>query len=87
MGKDTSFLRAKEKIKERSLFIAWGDGGGKNFGGNYLIFRGTKGGISRNLEPKRGGHIKIWKGSEGGPLKFTWKMKTWKGIAKVIKSY
>ena len=46
MGKDTSLLRAKEKIRDRSLFIAWGDGGGENFRGNYLIFRGTKRGKS-----------------------------------------
>ena len=38
--------------------------------------------ISRNWEPKRGdhwNHWKLWKDSEGGPLKFAWKMKTLRG--------
>ena len=38
----------------RSLFIPWG-------GGDHLIFRRTKGGISRNWEPKRRDHWKLWK--------------------------
>ena len=34
---------------DRSLFIAWKGGGGvKDFWGDHLIFRRTKGGISRN---------------------------------------
>ena len=49
----------------RSLFIPWGSqgffflrgGGGR---GGHLIFRRTKGGISRNWEPKRGDHWKLW---------------------------
>ena len=45
--------------RDRSLFIAWG--GGEIMGGNHLIFRITKGGISRNREPKRGDHWKFWK--------------------------
>ena len=36
-------------IRDRSLFIALGVGGGaEDFGGDHLIFRRTKGGISRN---------------------------------------
>ena len=59
--------RTRKELRDRSLFIA---------GGDHLIFRRTKGGISRNWEPKRGDHWKLWKDSEGGPLKFAWKMKT-----------
>ena len=50
--------------KDRSLFISRGK---------------TKGGINRNWEPKRGDNWKLWRDSEGGPLKFAWKMKTWGG--------
>ena len=58
----------------------WGRGGGtEDFSGDHLIFRRTKGGISRNWEPERGNRWKLWKGSEGGPLKFAWKVKTWGG--------
>ena len=46
---------------------------------DHQVFRGTKGGISRNREPKRGGSLKLWKDSKGAPLKFAWKMKTWGG--------
>ena len=42
----------------RSLFMG---GGGFFSGGNHLIFRGTKGGISRNWEPNRGDYWKLWK--------------------------
>ena len=35
-------------IRDRSLFIALGAGGGEDFRGDHLIFRRTKGGISRN---------------------------------------
>ena len=38
---------------------------GEDFWGDHLIFRITKGGISRNWEPKRGDHWKLWKDSEG----------------------
>ena len=56
--------------------------------GNYLIFRRAKGGIQAWLKAQKRGSLKLWKGSEGGPLKFTWKMKTCGGgIARVIKSY
>ena len=46
----------------RSLFITWGDGGFFfRGGGDHLISRRTKGGISRNWEPKRGDQWKLWK--------------------------
>ena len=68
-------------LRDRSLFITeggWGGGGADNFRGNQLIFGRTKGGISCNWEAKRGNHWKFKKDSEGGPLKFVWKMKTWR---------
>ena len=48
----------------RSLFIPWG--GRRIFffwggGGDHLIFRRPKAGISRNWEPKKGDHWKLWK--------------------------
>ena len=46
--------------RDRSLFIAWGRGEG-GFWRDHLIFRRTKEGISRNWEPKRGDHWKLWK--------------------------
>ena len=36
---------------------------------------GKGGGVCRNWEPKRGDRWNLWKDSEGGPLKFAWKMK------------
>ena len=63
-------------LGDRSLFTAWGSGG---YWGNHLIFRTAKGGVSRNWEPKRRDSWKLWKDSERGPLKFSWKMKTWAG--------
>ena len=39
-------------VRDRSLFIAWR--GGEDFRADHLIFGRTKGGISRNWEPKRG---------------------------------
>ena len=45
-------------------------GRAEDFGGYRLIFGRTKGGISRNWEPKRGDHWKLWKDSEGESLKF-----------------
>ena len=72
------------------MYILWSKGtviiyrqggcwGGDNFRGDHLIFGRTKGGISCNWEPKRGDHWKLWKDSGWGPLKFAWKMKTWRG--------
>ena len=63
-------------------------GAAEDFRGDHLIFRRTKGGISRNWEPKRGDHWKLWKDSVGGPLKFAYmENEDVGGIAKVIKSY
>ena len=61
-------------IRERSSFIAGGGGAAEDFGWDHYIFRRTKGGIIRNWY--RGDHWKLWKDSEGSPLKFAWKMKT-----------
>ena len=65
--------------RDPSLFIAWGGGGGgkEDYEGDHLIFRRTKGGISRNWERKTGNHWKLWKDhAEGELLEFAWKMKT-----------
>ena len=62
-------------VRDRSLFIVWGKA--EDFRGDHLIFRRKKGGISRKREPPRGNRLKFWKDSEGGPLKFAWRMETW----------
>ena len=52
--------------------------GRRGFWGDHLIFRGTKGEMSRNWEPKREDHWKLWKDSEEDHSNLpTWKMKTW----------
>ena len=61
-------------------------GGGRVISGITRFLGEKKGGISRNWEPQRGYHWKLWKDSEGGPLKFAWKLSHG-GITKVIKSY
>ena len=53
-----------------------------DFGGDHLIFRRTKGGSVVTENPIRGDHRKLWKVSEGEPLKFPWKIKTWGGSRK-----
>ena len=63
-----------------------GGGGGRVISGITRFLGEKKGGISRNWEPQRGYHWKLWKDSEGGPLKFAWKLSHG-GITKVIKSY
>ena len=48
-------------IRDRSLFISWGGGGSGRtvLEGDHLIFRRTKGGNSRDLDPKRGDHSNL----------------------------
>ena len=64
-----AMFRCQNKIslvpRDRSLFIALGreEGG---FWGGHLIFRRTKGGISRNWEPNRGDQWKLWKDHDRG---------------------
>ena len=53
--------------RDRPLFIVAGGGG--DFREDHLIFEITKGGIAENF-----GSIQ-----RRGPLKFAWKMKTWRG--------
>ena len=67
-------------------FYKRGGGGGRVISGITRLLGEKKGGISRNWEPQRGYHWKLWKDSEGGPLKFAWKLSHG-GITKVIKSY
>ena len=55
-------------IRARSLFIAWG---GRRILGAITLFLGeVKGGSVLTENPKGGDHWKLWKDSEGGPLKF-----------------
>ena len=54
------------KLRDWSLFIAWGGGG---FWGGHLIFRRTKGGISRNCRTQKGGSLKTLEGCRGGSRK------------------
>ena len=61
-------------------------GGGRVISGITGFLGEKKGRISRNWEPQGGYHWKLWKDSEGGPLKFAWKLSRG-GITKVIKSY
>ena len=62
-------------LRDRSLFIAGGEGS-EDFRGHHFIFRRAKGGISHNWEPQKGDRWKLWKDSEGRPVKFAWKIKT-----------
>ena len=63
-------------LRDRSLFIAKGGwGGAGNFRGDHLSFGRTKGGSVVTENPKGG---ITGKDSEGEPLKFAWKMKTWR---------
>ena len=59
------------QIKGPGIIYRPGVGGGvEDFRGDHSTFGRTKGGISCNWEPKRQDRWKIWKDSEGGPLKF-----------------
>ena len=67
-----------------------GWGGGENFRWDHLIFGRTKGGSVVTENPKGGITENFGRIQRGGPLKFSWKMKTWRaggGHAKNIKSY
>ena len=96
VGAERGIFAVKEEMTKKEYhtdFCSWGPviiyrlvgaGGGRILGGS-LDFRRTKGMISRNWEPKRGDHWKLWKDSKGGPLKFAWKMKAWGGSRKPSK--
>ena len=60
----------REELRDRSLFIAWR-------GGITCFLGEQKGGLVVTENPKGGVTGNSWKDSEGGPLKFAWKMKTW----------
>ena len=51
---------AVHNIRDRSLFISWGERADDFRGGDHLIFRRTKEGNSRNLDPKRGNHSNLF---------------------------
>ena len=79
-----SISKFKMQIRDRSLFIAWGVGGGgaENFKGDYLIFGRTKRGSVVTENPKEG-IAGALEGFTGRPFKFVWKMNAWEGgIAK-----
>ena len=65
-------------LSDRSLFIA-GGGGARIWVVDHLIFRRTKGGISRDWETKRGDHWKLWKDSEGDHSSLLGKSRHWGG--------
>ena len=68
--KKTSWFSDLFIFRHQSLFIA-GGGGAEDFRGDHLILWTAKGGISQNWEPKRReDRWKLWKDSEGGPLRF-----------------
>ena len=58
--------RTRKELRDRSLFIAWGGGGGRRgFWGGITWFLGEqKGGFSCNWEPKRGDPWKLWRDSD-----------------------
>ena len=59
-SKSNSAILFIKWIRDRSLFMSVGGGGG------HLIFRRTKGGSARNWEPKRGESLKTLEGFGGG---------------------
>ena len=70
--------------------LGGGGGGAGNFRGDHLSFGRTKGGSVVTENPKGGITGNFGRIQRGGPLKFFWKMKTWRaggGDAKNIKSY
>ena len=71
--KDKSDVDSRRTIQIKGPGIIYrpGVGGGVgDFRGDHSSFGRTKGGISCNWESKRQDRWKIWKDSEGGPLKF-----------------
>ena len=50
---------AVHNIRDRSLFISGGGERADDFRGDHLIFTRTRGGNSRNLDPKRGDHSNL----------------------------
>ena len=83
---DVSGKPSKSQLTIKGPIIIYRLRGRRIISGITRFLGGKKGGISRNWEPQRGYHWKLWKDSEGGPLKFAWKLSHG-GITKVIKSY
>ena len=77
---DKVWINSGDRINalRTGYYLSPGGAGGWRILGR-ITFRRTKGGISRNWEPKRGDQWKRWKDSDGGPLKLAWTMKTWWG--------
>ena len=80
-------------LRDRSLFnyLLKRKGVALDFRGDHLIFRRTKGGISRNWELKsqKGGSLKTLERFRGGTTQYCLKNEDMVGreITKVIKSY
>ena len=68
------------KLRDRSLFIALGGGGG--FWGDHLIFRRTKGGISRNCRTQKGGSLKTLEGCRGRTTRISFENEDMGGSRK-----
>ena len=72
-------------VLETGHYLSPGGKGAEDFRGDHLIFRRTKGGISRNWEPKiKGESLKTLEGFRRGTLKFAWKVKTWVVVVVVV---
>ena len=60
-------------------YLSPGGGGARIWVADHLIFRRSKGGISRDWETKRGHHWKLWKDSEGDHSSLLGKSRHWGG--------
>ena len=60
-------------------YLSPGGGRARIWVADQLIFRRTKGGISRDWETKRGDHWKLWKDSEGDHSSLLGKSRHWGG--------
>ena len=69
-------------VKEQVIIyrpVGRGGGGRRILGGNTWFLGEQKGGTVVTKNPKGRIAENFFKDSEGGPLKFVWKMKTWSG--------
>ena len=73
-------------LRDRSLFLAWGEGA-EDFGGGHFILGEQKGGSVVTENPK-GGSLKTLEGFRGATAQICLENKDMGGgIAKVIKCY
>ena len=83
------FFSGEEKLGTGHYLSNRGRGGRSIWGGGGVTwYLGEQKGESVVTEKPKEEVIEIfWKGLEGGPLKFAWKMKELWGIAKVIECF